>query len=79
MAYWLILQQAYSHLLQNFLKESLCIIIPNRSASSAETLSPNIAKANAFWKPINLGKKKVPALSGTKPIKLNAWIKLTFS
>ena len=47
-----------------------------RSASSAGSLSPVIARPSARARPTSRGSSQVPPQSGTRPILLKAWMKL---
>ena len=47
-----------------------------RSASSAGSLSPVIARPSARARPTRRGSSQVPPQSGTRPILLKAWMKL---
>ncbi len=51
-------------------------IRPSRSASSAVSLSPSIARPSAVPRPTSRGSSQVPPQSGTRPILANAWMKL---
>ena len=51
-------------------------IRPSRSASSAESLSPSIARPSARARPTSRGSSQVPPQSGTRPILAKAWMKL---
>ncbi|MCG3189996.1 MAG: hypothetical protein LKCHEGNO_02548 [Burkholderiaceae bacterium] len=46
-----------------------------RSASSAASLSPVIARPIALARPTSRGSSQVPPQSGTRPIFENAWMK----
>ena len=47
-----------------------------RSASSAGSLSPVIARPSARARPTSRGSSQVPPQSGTRPIFAKAWMKL---
>src|ERR1700739_4508822 len=51
-------------------------INPQAAASSAESRSPNRASPKALAVATNLGKKKVPPVSGMRPSLAKDWIKL---